>query len=132
MTDEKKDKGLSPFDFAKSIDSKDYIFENEKEYNAYMVNKALSFGPDTILYANDMNQLYFLDKKLQYDYLFHSIRKAKRYNKWVKKLPNNEDINIIATYYNCSLQKAKSALTILTVEQIAMLKQEQEMGGTKK
>lgn len=129
MVEEKeKVKALSPFDFAKSINEKDYIFENEKDYNAWMVNKALSFGPDTIFYANDMNQNYFLDKNLQYDYLFYSIRKAKRYNKWIKPA-TDERLNIIATHFNYSLQKAKSALKVLTEEQIQEIIKNQEKGG---
>lgn len=125
---EKKPKGLSPFDIAKSIDSKDYILEEEKEYNPWMVNKALSFGPDTLFYANDMNMNYSLDKRLQYDYLFHSVRKAKRYNKWIKT-ENDSRVNMIATYFNMSLQKAKSALRILSEEQIGMIEKQQEKGG---
>ena len=126
-----KKKTISPFDFARSLNEKDYIFEDEKDYNSYMVNKTLSFGIDTIFYANDINQLYFLDKKLQYDYLFNSIREAKRYNKWIK--PTIDDrLNIIAAHYNYSLQKAKSALKVLTEEQINGIIKNQEKGGTKK
>ena len=49
--------------------------ELEREYIPYIVNKALSFTPDTILQANEMNCKPFLDKKLQYHYLLNIIRK---------------------------------------------------------
>jgi hypothetical protein len=44
--------------------------ENEKEYEPYIVNRALSQHNDLILYANEMNQYSNLENKLQYDFYF--------------------------------------------------------------
>ena len=57
----------------------------EKMYEPFLVNRALSYYPDCILSANEMNIQPFLEKKMQYDYLLHTIRPRKRFSKWVKK-----------------------------------------------
>ena len=56
----------------------------EKDYLPFVVNKCFSYFLDTIFYANRMNSLPFLDKKMQYDYLLYSTTKRKRFSKWIK------------------------------------------------
>lgn len=119
-------KRLSPFDFAKSINEKhDDLLkvqpEAEKDYQPFLVNRALSFSPDTVLYANMMNQCPNVDKKLQYDYLFASVRRRKRYDKWIKR-EEDELVPLVATIYNVSQKKATEYLTMLTKEQREELK----------
>ena len=41
----------------------------EKDYAPYIINKCLSGHIDCIMYANEMNQNHFIDRKLQYDFL---------------------------------------------------------------
>ena len=77
----------TPFNFLNSInESKENIMtsENEIAYNPYIINHFLSGTIDTVFYANEMNIRPNLDKKLQYDYLRGSIRKKRRYSKWLK------------------------------------------------
>jgi hypothetical protein len=70
-------------DFLNSINyTKEDIFEEDaeyasKEYPPFVVNRCLSYFPDTILHANAMNQYHLLDNRVQYDYLRHSIRTRK-------------------------------------------------------
>ena len=61
--------GYTPFDFVNQIHhgKKDLIAEDptaEKDYNAFIVNRALSFGHDTALFANEMNVNNHLDDSL--------------------------------------------------------------------
>jgi len=125
---------MTPFDFIKSIseNKKDLMLDKlaEKEYNAFMVNRGLSFFPDTILYANEMNMNHHLDNKLQFSYLINIIRPRKRFSKWAKK-KEDSDLNLIMKYYGYSIDKAKSALAILSEEQIKMIKERTNEGGTK-
>lgn len=119
-------KRLSPFDFAKSINEKqDDLLkvqpEAEKDYQPFLVNRALSFSPDTVLYANMMNQCPNVDKKLQYDYLFASVRRRKRYDKWIKR-EEDELVPLVAGIYGVSQKKATEYLTMLTKEQREELK----------
>jgi hypothetical protein len=68
---------MSPFEFVDSImvtkiDLMDADPNCEKEYVPFIVNRHLSYFPDTVLYADDLNRSTGLDKKMQYDYLLNS------------------------------------------------------------
>lgn len=103
--------------------------ENEKDYVPYVVNKALSFHYDCILYANEMNKHPSLDKLLQYQYYLNTIRPYKRpFQKWHKK-DSIENLSLIKEYYNVSNDKAKEILGILTDAQIEIIKKKLEKGG---
>ena len=124
----------SPFDFVNSIsETKQNIMKDdldEKSYEAYMVNRALSQFADTILFANEMNRNHHLDKKLQYSFLLNTIRKGKRRSKWAKaELPEN--LEVVKEYYGYSNEKAKVALTLLDNDQIIELKLRVYKGGTR-
>lgn len=116
---------MSPFDVINSItfNKKRLIDEtNEKLYNAYNINKGLSYFKDTIFYAQEMNINYHLDPLLQHDYLFNSIRKQKRFAKWVKK-EKDDDIEAVKIYFNYGYQKAQEACSLLNKEQIEYIKE---------
>lgn len=100
----------------------------ERHYSPYMVNKALSYFPDTMLYANEMNRNSHIESKLQFHFFLNSIRPAKRFAKWVKK-QNDNDLTAVMEYYGYSPEKAKSALSILSSDQVITIKQKLEKGG---
>lgn len=125
---------MSPFDYLNSINyTKDDIMiddTTEKQYNAFMVNRGLSYFPDTVALANEMNMYAHLDKKLQYHFLINIVRKRKRFSKWNK--PDLEsDIEVVKEYYGYSNEKAKQALTLLSPEQITIIKKKVNKGGRK-
>jgi len=93
----------------------------EKEYSPYIINRSLSYFPDTLFHANEMNQKHLLPKKLQYDYLRIVIRKRKRFSKWDKK-DHGDDLELIKQYYNYSTKKALEVLPLLTKEHIAYIR----------
>ena len=103
----------------------------EKEYVPFIVNKSLSYFVDSILYANEINFYPDLDKKLQYEYLLHSISKGKRFSKWSKK-EITEDINAISEYYQCSYRKSAEILKIINKNDLGMIKQLLQKGGVQK
>ena len=123
---------MNPFDFVNAINkTKEDLLKdptNEKLYQPYMVNKALSYFSDTVLYANEMNQYRDLDNILQFHFFLNSIRPAKRFAKWVKKQEDN-DILAVMEYYGYSTEKAQKALSILSSDQIITIKQKLEKGG---
>jgi hypothetical protein len=100
----------------------------EKEYVPFVINKCFSYFPDTIFYANRMNQVSGLDKKMQYDYLLSSISKKKRFSKWIKP-EENKDIEVIKEVYGYSDQRAREVLDLVSVED---LKQFIQKGGQKR
>lgn len=123
---------MNPFDFVNAINkTKEDLLKdptNEKVYQPYLVNKALSYFSDTALYANEMNQYRDLDSKLQFHFFLNSIRPAKRFAKWVKKQEDN-DLSAVMEYYGYGPEKAQKALSILSSDQITTIKQKLEKGG---
>lgn len=83
-----------------------------RDYNPFLVNRGLSQFPDTVLQANAMNMRPFLDKQTQFDFLFHSVRKRKRFAKWPKK-QNLDIIPYIQAYYECSPKEAEQYAKML-------------------
>ena len=113
--------------------NKDSLLDDEiweKEYVPFIINRCLSYFPDTILHSNEVNLLNGMDKKLQFDYLRLSLRKRKRFSKWQKQ-EKSEDLDIIKKYFNYSNQKAKDALRVLTPKQISKIREYMSEGGPK-
>ena len=126
---------MSPFDFIKQINhgKKNLIDETpilEKEYNTLIINRGLSFNHDTALFANEMNFHNHLDSKLQFDFLLNIIRPKKRWGKWIKR-ENNDVLELIKKYYNCSYEKARDYSTLLDDSQLDIIRQNIELGGLK-
>ena len=107
-------------------DDKDWV----KKYPAFIVNKILSGFQDTIMLVNEVNRNHFLDKDMQYQFLLNSIRSKKRFSPFLRanKL---KDIEVVKEFYGYSNEKAKSALDILTKDQLKLIKQKLYKGGTK-
>jgi hypothetical protein len=112
--------------------SKHNIMEDEplteKEYVPFVINRTLSYFPDTVMYANELNTRSHLDNKLQFDYLLNSIRAKKRFSRWLK---NDEDVSIevIKEYYSCSYRKAREIAQVLSGDQLSLIYKRMERGG---
>jgi hypothetical protein len=102
--------------------------EWERKYPPFIVNKCLAPFPDTILLVNEINQYPSIDKKLQFDFLINSLRARKRFTPWVKAM-KIDNLEYVKEYYGYSNGKAKSALEILSDEQISAIKQKLNKGG---
>ena len=102
-----------------------------EKYPAFVVNKCLSGSLDSVLFANEMNKSHFLDPKLQYDFLLNSLRKKKRFAPWLKK-GKVEDIDAVKKYYGYSNEKARQALTLLSPDQITIIKNKVSKGGRRR
>ena len=127
---------MSPFDFLKSInDTKvnliDQDQDNTKHYNGFVVNRSLSYFPDTVFMSNEMNRLHHLDVKMQYDFLINIIKKKSRFTKWSKKT-NIANLEVIKQYYGYSNEKARSVLSLFSNDEIADLNQRISKGGRTK
>ena len=110
------------------MDSDDVMWE--KKYPAFMVNKVLSGFSDTIMLTNEMNRNHFLDRDMQFQFLLNSIRSKKRFTPFLKA-SKIKDIECVKEYYGYSNEKAKSALDILTNEQLKLIKERLYKGGIK-
>jgi len=94
---------------------------SETDFAPFIINRAMSMGIDTVLYANEMNFHRCLDKQMLYDFYIFAIRPGFRRNPWAKE-KSDEDLNMVREYYQLSLTKARSAMLILTEEEIADIK----------
>ena len=110
------------------MDSDDPMWE--KKYPAFMVNKVLSGFQDTVMLCNEMNRNHFLDRDMQFQFLLNSIRQKKRFTPFLKA-SKIKDIECVKEYYGYSNEKAKSALDILTKEQLKLIKERLYKGGIK-
>lgn len=110
--------------------TKENVLDNEKDYNPYVVNKALSFHYDCILHSNQMNMYPNISGSLQYHYYLNTLRAWKRpFQKWQKKLITDDRLETVKESLDYSDEKAKSALEVLTDEQIIMMKKTLDKGG---
>ena len=102
----------------------------EKAYSSYMVNRQLSYFPDTVLAANEMNRNHHIDNRLQFDFFINIVRKRKRFSKWFKP-EQISDLETVKHYYGYSNEKARQVLHLLSTEQINELKNKVAKGGRK-
>ena len=123
---------MNPFDFVNAISfTKKDIMEDdlsEREYASFITNRTLSYHQDCIMYANEINRRHHLDSRLQFHYFLNTLRKRKRFAKWVKPSVL-EDMKIIQDYYECSKSKAEEYLRLLTAKEIEELKMRMNKGG---
>ena len=123
---------MNPFDYLNAINAtkEDVMVDDvaESKYNAFLINRGLSYFVDTVLYANEMNLHNHIDKRMQFDFLQSSIRKRKRFSKWAKA-EKVTDLEVVKEYYGYSNEKAKAILPLLNDEQLDQLKLKLDKGG---
>ena len=125
---------MNPFEYVNAINytKKDIMIDDvtEKGYAPYMINRQLSYFPDTVLAANEMNRNHHLDNRLQFDFFINIVRKRKRFSKWHKP-ETVSDLEAVKKYYGYSNEKARQILSLLTTDQINELKRKVMTGGRK-
>ena len=111
------------------LHNKNHDLDNEKDYHAFVINKALSFHYDCVFQANEMNKYPGLPATLQYQYLLNTIRGYKRpFRKWEKR-ETIDDLEAVKEYYNYSYEKAKEALVLLSNAQKEEIRKAIDKGG---
>lgn len=124
---------MTPFDFLNAInENKKDLFQDpqaEKDYSPFMINRGLSFFPDTVLYANEMNKSTQIPAKWQFDFLKNSIPKKKRFSKWHKKDATTEQLKLVMKHYKYSEKRALEVLSILSTKQVAEIQAQYDHGG---
>lgn len=123
---------MNPFEFLKSINTnkKNIMVDDvaEKGYNAFIINRSLSYFPETVLLANEMNVRHLIPNKLQYHFLLNTVSKKNRFSKWAKP-EHIATLEVVKQYYGVSNEKAKSMIKLLTQAEIDELKQRMYKGG---
>tara|TARA_Y100000389_G_scaffold54036_1_gene49907 strand:- start:31038 stop:31439 length:402 start_codon:yes stop_codon:yes gene_type:complete len=129
-------RSMNPFDYIKNINggAANMMRDTENDklaeegYNPWLSNLSFTLHPDTILYANIMNQYSDLDKRPQYEFYKYGVRPKKRNAKWVKP-ENDEDLDIVCELYKCNRNVARDYLSLLSEDQLKIMKKQKEKGG---
>jgi len=100
-----------------------------KKYIPFIINKGMSYFPESIIQSNNMNFFCGIDKRMHFDYLQHSVRRRKRFSKWLKK-NTPDDLQVVKDYFGYSNSKAYDVLDILTGDDINKMKGELSIGGS--
>ena len=122
---------MKPFDYVTSVsyNKKNMMRDTENDelaesgYQPYLSNKALSYQVDSLFHSNEMNMNHHIDNILQYEYFLNTLRPKRRFAKWVKA-EDNDDLEAIKLYFGYSNKKAEQTLSILSSEQIRIIKDE--------
>ena len=123
---------MTPFDFLKKVHDKkikweDLTEDQQKVYNTFIINRALSFNSNYLDIVNRI-QHHTPTPKESFKY-FQSMTDDKfRYSKWIKgqktKSFNPQLIAIVSTHLECSSKQAEDYLNILEKKEVKiMLKQ---------
>ena len=125
---------MTPFDFINAINlTKKDLFKDDpqakSDYVPFVVNRGLSYFPDTVLYANEMNRNNSIPAGWQFSFLLNSISKKKRFSKWHKKDAETENFRLVKEYFGYSDSKTQEALSILSADQLVMIKEKLYKGG---
>ena len=122
----------NPFDFVKSVsyDKKDLMVDEveEKAYQPFLVNKALSYHQDSVFLVNEMNIRHITDNRLQYLFFINTLRKRQRFSKWHKPYESKK-LDTVKSYFGVSTKVAKEYLELIDDKQYRELKESMKLGG---
>jgi Bacteriophage clamp loader A subunit len=125
------DETVGLFDFIRALsETKNNVLtrENEKTYDCFMSSRSFSYYPDTIMYAAELNKYPAMTRHQHFTYLFHTIRKRKRYTKWGKKT-KIADAKLVSGAFQMSERKTAAALKCMTPPEIECLRSLMNQGG---
>ena len=69
-----------------------------------------------------------MDNRPQFEFLLNSIRRKKRWSKWIKS-ENSEMLDLVCEYYQCNQTVGREYLSILNEEQKLHIKNSFDKGG---
>ena len=100
----------------------------ESDYNAFMTNRAFSYSPDTVHYANEMNRYPDLPRIVQYDFYRLAVPARRRRGRW-GKVETNDRVEAIMAEYDYNRRRAEEVLAVLTDEQVDGIVERRREGG---
>ena len=123
---------LSDYLNAINVNKEPLLDESEtytkQSYPPFVVTRCLSYFPDTLFAANEVNIRPHMDSKMHFDFLRGAVRPRKRFSKWLKR-EEDERVAALIEYYGFSSRKAREALMVLTEEQISEIVEATSKGG---
>jgi hypothetical protein len=85
-----------------------------RPYNAFLINRQLSWFADTIDHAATLTRLWRIPAEAQYAFLISTVRKRKRSVGWKRRDEVPDGIDLICQYYGYSEKKAREVFKLFT------------------
>lgn len=116
--------------------SKDPLLDTSESYTKqsyppFVVTRCLSYFPDTLFAANEMNTRPLIDSKMHFDFLRGAVRPRKRFSKWLKR-EDDSRVAALVEYYGISSRKAREALSVLSEADLEEIVAAVDKGGRSK
>ena len=103
----------------------------KQSYPPFVVTRCLSYFPDTLVAANEMNTRPLIDSKMHFDFLRGAVRPRKRFSKWLKR-EDDSRVAALVEYYGMSSRKAREALSVLSEADLEEIVAAVDKGGRSK
>lgn len=103
----------------------------KQSYPPFVVTRCLSYFPDTLFAANEMNTRPLIDSKMHFDFLRGAVRPRKRFSKWLKR-EDDSRVAALVEYYGISSRKAREALSVLSESDLEEIVAAVDKGGRSK
>lgn len=103
----------------------------KQSYPPFVVTRCLSYFPDTLFAANEMNTRPLIDSKMHFDFLRGAVRPRKRFSKWLKR-EDDSRVAALVEYYGISSRKAREALSVLSEADLEEIVAAVDKGGRSK
>jgi hypothetical protein len=103
----------------------------KQSYPSFVVTRCLSYFPDTLFAANEMNTRPLIDSKMHFDFLRGAVRPRKRFSKWLKR-EDDSRVAALVEYYGMSSRKAREALSVLSEADLEEIVAAVDKGGRSK
>lgn len=116
MAREKKETA-SPFDYSKNILNGELPMKVTSGFVPFIVNRSVALHRDCLASCQILNELK-PSLEESYTFLFYQIPKKRRpFEKWISnKKPEEQsgDEKLLADFYQCSLEKARQYMDLVT------------------
>lgn len=98
----------------------------------FLINRALSFYPDTILTAQAVNERPWMPDPMHAIFLINMVRAKNRgRRKWGKR-DRDERLPSLMRYYQCSERDASAMIDLHTEEQLTQIDEQFDTGGVRR
>lgn len=91
-----------------------------KQYQPFVVNRCLGSFADTVLLVNEVNMRPHMAKDMQFQFLLNTIRKRKRFAKWLKA-EKLDGLDAVKSYYEVGDAKAKKLLEVIDEKELGRI-----------
>lgn len=110
---------MNPFDYIKSINSKNYL-EDLSGFNLWITFKVYSVDPSYVFAVNAINLkgIHKLPKRAVYDFFFYTIPKNRKWLKYPKSTKELKQVSYIMEWFGCNEMIAKDYYELLEKEEL--------------